>query len=150
MHDPGLSPTRAAVRLVGRLLPLVIVAANGCADASSPTDVTHVDEPVQNTTIHGTAALSSIDDALARISPALNDPAAAAPLRAALLELRMLLASDGAADGMAADGKAAEATARHAVHAYGQNTTGEDAELDAIRLALDAAARNHRSDGPTR
>jgi len=57
----------------------------------------------------------------------------------------MLLASDGAADGMAT-----EATARRAVHAYGRSTTGQDAELDAIRLALDAAARSQRSDGPTR
>ena len=155
MNDPVLSPSRNAVRLVGRLLPLVMVAANGCVDGSSPTDVTHVDEPVQHTTIHGTAALSSIDDALARLIPALDDAVAAAPLRAALLELRMLLASDGAADGMATDGNvtegnATEATARRAVHAYGRNTTGEDAELDAIRLALDAAARSHRSDGPTR
>jgi hypothetical protein len=132
------------------LLPLVVVAANGCVDGSSPTDVTHVDEPVQHTTIEGTAGLSSIDDALARIIPALDDPVAAAPLRAALLELRMLLASERAADGMATEGNATEATARLAVHAYGRSTTGEDADLDAIRLALDVATQRSSFRGPTR
>ena len=59
MNDPMFSPSRNAVRLVGLLLPLVVVAANGCVDGSSPTDVTHVDEPVQHTTIEGTAGFSS-------------------------------------------------------------------------------------------
>ena len=143
MHDPVLTPSGDAARLVRWLLALVIVT-NACADATSPTEVSHVDEPSQHATIDASAALSSIDDALSRIVSTLDDPATAAPLRAALLELRIPLAAGGAAPG-----NATEAAAR-AVDAYGRSTTGEDAELDAIRLALDVAVGSRGSDGPTR
>ena len=143
MHDPVRYPSREATRLVGRLLPLVIVASTACADTASPTDESTADEPSQYAATDVTAALGSIDDALARIIPALGDRANAARLRAALLELRIPLAAGGAAPENATD------AAARAVDAYRRSTTGEAADLDAIRLALDAAAGGRRSDAST-
>jgi hypothetical protein len=143
MQDTVRYPSRDARRLIGRLLPVVIVAATACADTASPTDVSPVGEPLQQAAIDATAALSSIDDALARIVPALNDRTNAAPLRAALLELRIVLAAGGGA------GSTTTEAAARAVDAYRRNSIGEVADLDAIRLALDVAAGSRRSDAPT-
>jgi hypothetical protein len=81
-----------------------------------------------------TNALDGVDDALDRILPALSDAAAARGLAAALAGVRTAL-DEVDAEGMPALLDAA----RGAVDRYARTGT-DQADLDAVRLALDYAA----------
>ena len=137
MRDRATSPPRGAVRRMTLRLALLLVTTTACADRPSPVDVPprRGEASADAGPVGATAALTSIDDALVRIVPALDEPRAAAPLRATLAELRTALA---AGDG--ADVPSARAAAHRALEAYARATGRDEAELDAIRLALDAAA----------
>lgn len=146
MNDAASFPHRRVPARPYLLLMVALATTPACVDRSSPVEVSEVREaPHDGGRATVSAALIGIEDALARIIPALQDPLAAEPLRTTLLELRAVLAAGG---GAAVQPR--EAAARRALATYSRTSDGEDAEIDAVRLAMDAAAGGYPSQGAAR
>jgi hypothetical protein len=134
-HIPTLHTSSSALRTAVSTV-LVLITSTACADPSRVIDVPATgDGGDPDADRHAAAALSSIDDVLFRILPALGEAAAVEPLRAQLTELSVLLAvGDWPIDATAVT------AAQRALDDFADTAGADEAELDAMRLALQAAA----------
>jgi hypothetical protein len=116
-------------RQILRWIPAVAVLA-ACSDL--PTDVPATTRPVLDRSTAEVTVAAGVDDALARLLPALRNQAAATSLQGALRELKTALANGG----VEATRQATTAATR-ALETYANGSDPAEApDLDALRLAV--------------
>lgn len=136
MQDSLTPIPRASILRTSMLAVVTAIASTACVDAAAPTDSPLDAVSADPDAVHARAALIGIDDALLRILPLLDDAEATAPLRATLTDLSSVIATGERTERQSA----AAATALRALDAMTGYVGADEAELDAIRLAVDAAA----------
>lgn len=129
--------TRFATRVVGVALPIGLSA---CLDPMDPASPERDSAPAKGAAVQGATASLAVQDALTRLIPNLSHPALAAALAHPLREFAAALAdSNDAVTAVALE------RARAAVDQYASSSAEDEADVDAIRLAIAAhAATNPR------
>ncbi|MGH7555066.1 MAG: hypothetical protein ACREMQ_18860 [Longimicrobiales bacterium] len=132
------SGSRDAFRRFGRGLSVLVLAGTACVESSpvepavAETESVAESEPVQRID----DARASLEDALARVLPTLEDGAETHALREAIETLARALAGDDAETG-----RAELVRAQAFVEAHPGANAGLAPELDALSLALSVAQR---------
>lgn len=120
--------TKFAARIVGVALPIGLSA---CSDQIDPASPEPAPASAKGTAVQAAAASPALQDALTRLIPNLSQGAPVATLTSALRALATAMASSN--DAVTA---VALERALAAVDQYASSSAADEADVDAIRLAI--------------